>query len=64
MKTLLYTALYCFTLLNSSALFANQLNISDGEKSRFNQLDSNNDDALDNIEFRETTKGWMTKAGW
>ncbi len=40
-----------------------ELVIADWEQTRFNELDSNKNGVLDNVEFRGTTQGWMTKAG-
>ncbi|PKI16674.1 redoxin domain-containing protein [Colwellia sp. 12G3] len=47
-----------------TAVDAADLNITEWEQSRFNELDTHNDGSLDQDEFRGTTKDWMTKAGY
>lgn len=43
---------------------AEPLQFTEWEKSRFAEIDSNNDNQLDQQEFRATTRGWMTKSGF
>jgi len=48
----------------TSFVQAADLEIVEWEQSRFNALDINNDGGLDNVEFRGTTRGWMTETGY
>ena len=43
---------------------AADLVVTDWEKTRFNELDTNKDKTLDHAEFRGTTRDWMTKADY
>ncbi|WP_169338320.1 redoxin domain-containing protein [Colwellia piezophila] len=59
--------LLAFTLVLLAAshyVQAADLVIQEWEQARFNEIDANNDQGLDNIEFRDTTRDWMTKAGY
>jgi len=46
------------------AVEASDLNIKEWEQNLFNELDTNKDGSMDDVEFRGTTKEWMTKAGY
>ncbi len=50
-------------LAGSHIAEAEDLVIVDWEQTRFNELDTNKNGALDNVEFRGTTRDWMKEAG-
>jgi len=63
MKKLVEMTLITLLVAGTSFVQAADLEIVEWEKSRFNELDTNKNGGLDNVELRGTTRDWMTKSG-